>query len=141
MDWQTICNDQTVRRSLWKAWKDSDPDSVDAHEEGGFVVKIDAGFEILRWPAGSLHGISIPPHAGCKIGGEDIVATFHTHPNSGSGYIQEPSVADCKIVRDDVDLKGPEYIGEFVLSFERTYLISPDGKYQDIGRTPALFGP
>jgi len=141
MDWQTLCNDEAVRRGFWKAWKDSQPDADNAHEEGGFVVAGDQGLEIVRWPVGDLHEISTPSHAGCKIEGKEIIASFHTHPHSGRGYFQEPSVADVKLVRNDADLKGANYIGEFVFSFARTYLISPDGQVQDIGRTAALFGP
>jgi hypothetical protein len=141
MDWQTLCNEAGVRKALWRAWKESEPDSEDAHEEGGFILATEVGFEFVRWPIGESYRIRIPPHPGCKIDDKDIVATFHTHPHSGSGCIQEPSGADMKTVRDDVDLKGQNYIGEFVLAFERTYLIAPDGRFQDIGRTPALFGP
>jgi hypothetical protein len=141
MDWQTLCNDETVRHGIWQAWKDSEPDSVAAHEEGGFVLQTDAGFEIRRWPAGDPHEIRIPAHQDCKIDGKEIVATFHTHPHSGVGYIQEPNRADIRIVRNDANLKGPEYVGEFVLSYERTYLVAPSGSVQDIGRTSALFGP
>ncbi len=141
MDWQTLCTDETVRRGVWKAWKDSEPDTTDAHEEGGFVVIRDQGFEIVRWPVGDSSQISTPPFADCKIDDKEIVASFHTHPHSSPGYFQEPSPADVKLVRNDADLKGANYIGEFVLSIERTYLISPDGQVQDIGRTPALFGP
>ncbi len=71
----------------------------------------------------------------CKLGELDIIATFHTHPNTGSDFFQEPSATDKRAVRDDPDLKGELYEGEFVISQEMVYLISPDGQVSEIGDT------
>jgi hypothetical protein len=34
--------------------------------------------------------------------GKDIVASFHTHPNTGSDYLQEPSETDKRGITDEV---------------------------------------
>jgi hypothetical protein len=88
-----------------------------------------------RWPKGAQDTIILPSHPNCKIGGEDIVASFHTHPNTGKDYLQEPSETDRRAVRDDPDLKGAFYEGEFVISQEEIYLIAPNGQVSAIENT------
>lgn len=130
----TVLDDPTVRAMLKQAWDDSQPGVTGGHEEGGFVLRDSAGnLSIVRWPKGKHNGIALPPHPACRIGGHDIVATFHTHPNTGIDYLQEPGETDKRAVRDDADLKGRIYEGEFVLSQETVYLISPDGQVHEVG--------
>jgi len=69
----------------------------------------------------------------------EIVASFHTHPNTGSDYLQEPSETDNRAVRDDPDLKGEDYVGEFVISQAVIYLISPTGQVREMDDTEAVF--
>ena len=72
-----------VRKEFRQAWQESQPGTSDGHEEGGFVVKDPAGnLRVIRWPKGEQSEINMPPHPGCKLGAEDIVATFHTHPRT-----------------------------------------------------------
>jgi len=70
----------------------------------------------------------------------DIVASFHTHPNTGPDVLQEPNETDKRAVRDDPDLKGIEYIGEFVLSDETINLVTPSGRVREIGSRQAILG-
>ena len=63
------------------------------------------------------------------------MATFHTHPNTGSDFLQDPSVTDIRAVRDDSQLKGPFYAGEFVISRDTIYLIEPTGHATELGAT------
>jgi hypothetical protein len=65
--------------------------------------------------------------------------SFHTHPNTGAEFLQEPSETDKRAVRDDPDLKDAAYIGELVISQETTYLITPAGQVREVGDTQALF--
>ena len=95
---------------------------------------------VVRWPKGAQNSIIVPPHPTCKIGERDIVATFHTHPNTGGDYLQEPSETDKRAVRDDPDLKGALYEGEYVISQETIYLITPTGQVGEVGATRAIFG-
>src|SRR5690242_12465836 len=104
-----------VRAGLRKAWSESKPGDEAGHEEGGFIIRVRSNSaSIIRWPKGLQDQIVVPEHAGCGIDGRSILATFHTHPNVGPDYIQEPSETDISAVRDDPDLKGPNYVGEFV---------------------------
>jgi hypothetical protein len=70
----------------------------------------------------------------------DIVASFHTYPNTGPDVLQEPGETDKRAVRDDPDLKGLECTGEFVLSEETIYLITPAGHVREIGSRRAMLG-
>lgn len=111
-----ILDDLAVRSALKQAWEDSQPGTTDGHEEGGFIVGTSRGdFEIIRWPQGGLSSIALPPHPNCKIDNKEIIATFHTHPNTGADYLQEPSETDKRAVRDDPDLKGDVIVKSSVL--------------------------
>jgi hypothetical protein len=114
----------------------------DTHEEGGFVIRDeDGGLSVRRWPKGLQASIQVPPHRNCVFEGREIVASFHTHPNTGSDYLQEPSETDKRAVRDDPDLKGEEYIGEFVISRAVIYLVSPAGQVREVDDTEVVFRP
>jgi hypothetical protein len=112
-----VLNDNTILAELRAAWLDSCPGQVDAHEEGGFVLKrLDGSLYVERWPKGTQRQIYVPSHGGSRRGESAIVATFHTYPNTGFDYQQDPSLTDVRAVRDDPDLGGPEYEGEYVIS-------------------------
>lgn len=87
---------------------------------------------MTRWPTGGRDFITLPPHVDCRIEDSEIIATFHTHPNTGSDYLQEPGEADRRGVRDDPDLKGVGYVGELVISQRGIYLIAPDGLVSEV---------
>ena len=67
------------------------------------------------------------------MGNDDILASFHSHPNTGSNFLQEPGATDIRAVRDDLDLKGPDYVGEFVVAERAVFLITPDGLVRELG--------
>jgi hypothetical protein len=126
---------------LPRAWDDSKPGPTGGHEEGGFVLRDRAGdLTVIRWPQGFQNSILLSPHPECRIGERHIVATFHTHPNTGSGYLQEPGDTDRRAVRDDPDLKGEYYVGEFVISHSRVYLIAPNGQVTELGDRMTFLG-
>jgi hypothetical protein len=129
-----LLHDPAVRAALAQAWQESNPGVSGGHEEGGFIVRnIEGGLNVVRWPRGAQYTILVSPHDRCRIDGADIVATFHSHPNTGSNAMQEPGVTDRRAVRDDPNLKGPEYIGEYVLADETIYFIAPNGEVHAIG--------
>jgi hypothetical protein len=137
---QSILSDPTVCAALWQAWQDSSPGSTGGHEEGGFVVQDANGtLRIVRWSKGSQDSIVVLPHPDCRINEEDIVASFHTHPNTGGDFVQEPGETDKRAVRDDPDLKGTLYIGELVISQATVYLITPQGQVREVGETQVIF--
>jgi hypothetical protein len=129
-----ILNNPAVRTVLKQAWQESKPGVSGGHEEGGFILRDAAGnLSVARWPKGAQDTIILPPRPNCRIGGKDIVASFHTHPNTGNDYLQEPSETDKRAVRDDPDLKGASYVGEFVISTNKVYLVTPNGQVSEIG--------
>ncbi len=139
--YKEILNDPSVCAELTRAWQDSEPGISCGHEEGGFIIQDSTGiFSVIRWITGSVNSIFVPSHTGCKIGEEPIVASFHTHPNTGGNYLQEPSETDKRAVRDDPNLKGESYVGEFVISQSKTYIIDPAGQVNEIGDTATLLG-
>ena len=132
-------NSAVVRDALRQAWADSQPASRDEHEEGGFVLReADSNFKVIRWLRGLKDEIQVPPHAACKFDGDDIAASFHTHPNTGDDYLQEPSETDKQGIKNDEDLKGQYYEGEFVISHELIYLVTPNGMVREIGETEEI---
>ena len=137
---RAILSKESVRTELQEAWTDSNPGATGGHEEGGFVVKDDEGtLKVIRWQNGLRDSIQVPPHEDCKINGLEIVASFHTHSNTGSDYLQEPSETDKRAVRDDPNLKGAEYVGEFVISQSIIYLVSPAGQVREMDETESVF--
>jgi len=137
---RVVLSNMNVRSGLQQAWTDSKLGVTGGHEEGGFVVKdMDESLSVIRWLKGTQDMIEVPPHADCKIVDLEIVASFHTHPNTGSDYLQEPSETDKRAVRDDPDLTSAEYVGEFVISQATIYLISPSGQVREIDDTQAVF--
>ncbi len=136
----SILSDPLVRATREQAWQDALPGIAGGHEEGGFVVQDSAGsLKVVRWPIGAQNSIILPPHPGCQIGGDDIVASFHTHPNLGSDFLQEPGETDKRSVRSDPDLKGAEYVGEFVISEAIIYMMTPAGQVREVSDTQTFF--
>jgi hypothetical protein len=138
---KAILANTNVRHALQQAWTDSNPGTTGGHEEGGFFVRdADGSLSVRRWQKGLQDTIQVPPHENCNFDGFEIVASFHTRPNTGSDYLQEPSETDKRAVRDDPDLKGEDYVGEFVISRTVIYLVSPAGQVRDMDDTEAVFG-
>lgn len=135
-----ILQTRGILAELKQAWLDSFPGISGGHEEGGFVVVDDfENLNVVRWEKGTQNEIVLPSHKNCFARGKDIIASFHTHPNTGKDFQQEPSLTDIRAVRDDFDLKGEFYLGEFVISRENVYLIEPSGQVIVIGKTKDIF--
>lgn len=134
-----ILHDPNVRAALWQAWIDSRPGPSGGIEQGGFIVRDESDrIDVCRWPPGTQIDIRVPVHRGCEYDGRKIVASFHTHPNTGPEFEQEPSESDMWSVCDDLDLKGDWFIGEFVIADRMVYLVSPDGSFDAIGVTASI---
>jgi hypothetical protein len=132
---------RAIRLVLVEAWLASKPGLAGAHEEGGFIVVDGKGnLSVRRWVSGEGNRIRVPEHLGCLADGLPIVATFHTHPNTGPDYLQEPGETDKRGVSEDAELKGSTYVGEFVVANEMVYLISPSGTVRGLGGRAELLG-
>jgi hypothetical protein len=135
----SVLDDDLVRDRLLQAWLESQPGTATAQEEGGFVLRnADGSLAVERWPRGAQNEILVPSHPGGQRVGLPIVATFHTHPNPGPDYQQEPSLTDIRAVRDDPDLNHPDYEGEYVISREWIYRIRKNGQVELVGETKTV---
>jgi len=135
-----LLTNPAVLAPLKQAWTDSNPGINGGHEEGGFIMIEPSGdLTVTRWPKGEQNRIYVPPHQKCQIDGRDIVASFHTHPNTGRDHIQEPSETDRRAIRDDPELKARYYIGEFVISWQKIYLVVATGEVREVAKTQMLF--
>lgn len=137
----SILDDSVVCGLLHQAWQESQPGTPAAHEEGGFILRDhDASLIVERWPRGFQNEIEVPEHADGKRGSLSIIATFHTHPNTGHEFQQEPSLTDIRAVRDDPELKSLDYEGEYVISSEWIYLIRTNGQVELVVDTRSIIG-
>ena len=137
----SVLDHRDVKICLSDAWRRSEPGTPNAHEEGGFIVrKANSELFVIGWPKGIQNEICVPPHSNGTRGNMPIIATFHTHPNIGPGFQQEPSLTDIRAVRDDPDLSHADYEGEFVISQKLVYLIRRSGQVDVVGDTPAVLG-
>jgi hypothetical protein len=134
-------DDAFVQAELRRAWQDSEAATHRAHEEGGFILQAKDGTLIVeRWPRGIQNEILVPSHPNGKRSELPIVATFHTHPNPGPEFEQEPSLGDIRAVRDDPDLGHAEFEGEYVIASELVYRVSRTGKIEIVGSTNVVLG-
>jgi Prokaryotic homologs of the JAB domain len=136
---EVLLKDPSVCASLNLAWRESQPGPSSGHEEGGFIVEEPTGsVRVIRWPQGAGNTITVPAHPECRVEGVEIIASFHTHPNTGSGYVQEPSETDKRAMRDDPDLKSHRFVGELVISAALIYCITPSGSVIELGETEKI---
>ncbi|MBI4664438.1 MAG: hypothetical protein HY735_37060 [Verrucomicrobia bacterium] len=136
---ETLLKNPTICAALRLTWRESQPGPSGGHEEGGFVVQEPTGtLRVIRWPKGAGNVIHVPAHLGCRIEGAEIVASFHTHPNTGADYLQQPSETDKRAVRDDPDLKSLHYAGELVISAALVYGVTPSGSVMELGETERI---
>lgn len=136
-----ILSDDVVIEALSQAWLDAKPGTTGGTEQGGFVVEDDNDERcVIHWPAGSQDELVVPLHEGCRVDEQRIVATFHTHPNTGNHYRQEPGRVDIRAVSGDPDLRASDYVGEFVVSEKWVYLIGQAGEVTQVGTREDILG-
>jgi proteasome lid subunit RPN8/RPN11 len=95
---------------------------------------------VERWPRGAQNQILVPPHANGLRNGLPVVATFHTHPNPGPDFQQEPSLTDIRAVRDDKNLSHTEYEGEYVIARDQVYCVRKNGSVEIVGLWTTVLG-
>lgn len=106
-------------------------------EQGGFILHDRTTGELLveRVPAGGRDSIRFPLCPEGTRHGQEILGTFHTHPNTGAGWVQEPSPQDIKLSKRYPETMGPH---QFVISAELVYHIDCDGTVSQLGPTSRL---
>jgi hypothetical protein len=108
-------------------------------EQGGFIVRDtkSGALSIERLPAGRQNALAFPICANGMYNGREIAGSFHTHPNTGVDWIQEPSPQDIRLSQDYPETMGPH---QFVVSQMMIYCIAEDGIVSELGSTACLLG-
>jgi hypothetical protein len=129
--------DRRVIAGLMQAKFESDMGGSNPVEQGGFILKDPQTdqLSIARWPPGLGNQIQPVISSDGTYQGKEIVGSFHTHPNVGPGWKQEPRRSDIRFVQQHPHTAGPDH---FVISVEVVYHIDGDGNVVEIGRTAEL---
>ena len=83
-------------------------------------------------PSSARDSLSYPLCPNGLYQGHEIVGSFHTHPNTGKEWRQEPSPQDIRLSKAYPETMGPHQI---VISRETIYHIDKDGLVSVVGRT------
>jgi len=127
-------NDPNVKAGMKQAAKDSDIGGGNPKEQGGFILKDPktGNLSVERWPTGQSSSMSPPISTDGKYNGKDIVGSFHTHPNVGQGWKQEPSTTDTSFVTNYPKTAGDNH---YVISKDKVYRIDSGASVSDAGKT------
>jgi len=133
-----ILADPNVQEGMRQAWEDSDDGGPNDHEEGGYIVRNpDGSLEVVRVPTGDEDSLSFDIHPSGTIGDQEIVGSFHTHPNTGTTYDDEPSQEDMDASTNHPETMGPH---QFVLSPNDVYHIDNSGNVSTEGSLGDVIG-
>ncbi|MDA0806445.1 MAG: Mov34/MPN/PAD-1 family protein [Planctomycetota bacterium] len=136
MDFSTehLLNDIAIRTAMREALRESRPGTKHPIEQGGFIVldAITLRPVVRRLNVGQADSFQIPLCPDGQFHGEPIIGSFHTHPNIGPEWQEEPSRQDIRLVTE-----YPETVGaiHFVIGPAKTYAITNDGTVSVLGRT------
>ncbi len=127
----------TVFAGMRQAFDESDVGGSRPAEQGGFLVRDPQSgmMRAARLPASGRDSLAYPLCADGRYQGQDIVGSFHTHPNLGPEWRQEPSPQDIRLSKDYPETMG---LHQFVISRETIYHIDNDGLVAALGRTAEL---
>jgi hypothetical protein len=132
-----LLSDARLVGELRRAYDESGVGSNHPVEQGGFIV-VDTNsdlLDIVRLPAQGRDSFSFPICSDGVYGGRKIVGSFHTHPNSGTEWRQEPSVQDIRLSQNYPDTMGRH---QFVIAESTIYHIDNDGVVTEMGPTSRL---
>lgn len=122
---------------LRRAYEESGVGTDRPLEQGGFIVRdsVSGDVEVVRLPARERDSLAFPICADGMYRGKQIVGSFHTHPNTGTEWRQEPSVQDIRLSQDYPDTMGKH---QFVIAEKKIYHIDSDGVVTEMGPTRQL---
>ncbi len=124
---------RSVISEMRQAYVASDVGGLHPTEQGGFLVRdAQANFTAIRLPASASDSLSFPLCSNGLFQGQEIVGSFHTHPNAGPEWRQEPSPQDIRLSKEYPETMG---VHQFVISREDFYHIDNDGLVTVVGRT------
>ena len=123
--------------AMRQAVEESDVGGSQPREQGGFLVRDPStgAFAVARLSSSERDSLAYPICADGLFLGQEIVGTFHTHPNTGHEWRQEPSPQDIRLSKEYPETMGPH---QFVISRETIYHIDNDGLVSAWGRTAEL---
>lgn len=117
-----------------QAYDDSDVGGSQPIEQGGFLVRDSHSSEVVikRLPSSERDSLSYPLCSDGKYQGQEIVGSFHTHPNTGKEWRQEPSPQDIRLSKQFPETMGPH---QFVISSDTIYHVDNNGVVSAVGHT------
>jgi hypothetical protein len=132
-----LLSDSTVIDAMRRAFEESDVGGRNPVEQGGFILKdpLTGTFSVALLPAGAADSLVYPVCSDGMHDGKQIVGSFHTHPNTGPDWQQEPSLQDIRLSQEYPETMGAH---QFVISQKTIYHIDDDGAVGVAGRTVDL---
>jgi proteasome lid subunit RPN8/RPN11 len=131
---ERLLDDVTIKIAIRQALLESLPGTDQPTEQGGFIVRDATTLKpvVRRLSVGQADSFQIPLCPDGRFHGEEIIGSFHTHPNIGPEWQEEPSRQDIRLVTE-----YPETVGaiHFVIGMARTYSIANDGTVNVLGTT------
>ena len=126
-----------VVAGMRQAYVESDVGGSHPQEQGGFLVRdVQTGFPtVTRLPSSAHDSLSYPLSPNGLYQGQEIIGSFHTHPNTGKEWRQEPSPQDIRLSKEYPETMG---LHQFVISREKIYVIDNGGQVTVVGRTVEL---
>jgi hypothetical protein len=131
--------DAKVIEGMRRAYEQSAVGTDRPIEQGGFIVRdpSSGSLAVVRIPAYARDSLIYPICADGMYQGKQIVASFHTHPNTGPEWRQQPSAQDVRLSQEYPETMGAH---QFVITGETIYHIDNDGVVYEIGHTRLLLG-
>jgi len=129
--------DPNVIAAMREAFEESDVGGPIPIEQGGFILRHPETGDLVveRLPSVGRDSFSYPICSDGRYNGKEIVGTFHTHPNTGSDWTQEPSPQDIRLSKEFPETMGSH---QFVVSVETIYHIDNEGDVSEACRTGEL---
>lgn len=122
-----------------RAYEESRVGTESPIEQGGFILldPVTAALEVVRVPSGGRDSLEYPICPDGTYQGKQIVGTFHTHPNTGPQWQQDPSPQDVRLSQDYPETTGSH---QFVIASETIYHIDNEGTVSEVASTSELLG-
>ena len=104
-----LLSDPNVLAGMRQAFEDSDMGGSAPREQGGFLVRDSqtGAFAVARMSSSERDSLAYPICADGLFQGQEIVGSFHTHPNTGHEWRQEPSPQDIRLSKEYPETMGP----------------------------------
>jgi hypothetical protein len=128
-----------IIHAMRRAYEESDVGGDNPVEQGGFILRdpVTGTLEVARLPSRGRDSLAYPICADGTYRRKPIIGTFHTHPNTGAEWQQDPSPQDIRLSEEHPETMGAH---QFVIAQETIYHIDNDGVVSEMGPTAHLLG-